>query len=64
MTNGLTVSWSSPYRAAIFIGPDAQNQLSGKLCGLCGNSNGVKYDDITTKMGELVSIFMVDKILH
>ncbi len=49
MGNGFVIYWSAPFRAVIHIEPQATQQFKGNLCGLCGNYNGVKYDDLTTR---------------
>ena len=54
MNNGITVYWSKPDKALIVLDP-ANANLTGNLCGLCGNRNVVKYDDLMTETGELVS---------
>ncbi|XP_072040242.1 IgGFc-binding protein-like [Amphiura filiformis] len=55
MNNGITIYWSSPYRALIQIDADADAMLTGNVCGLCGNNNDIKYDDFTTPDDTLVS---------
>ena len=54
LDNGITVYWSKPYKTLIILDP-SKAELFGNLCGLCGNRNEVKYDDIKTDTGELVS---------
>ena len=63
MNNGLTVYWSDPFRASIQTSPDSQEALSGSLCGLCGNYNGIKFDDFTTKENEVVIFFVLKLIV-
>ncbi|XP_072039800.1 zonadhesin-like [Amphiura filiformis] len=55
LNNGLTIYWSAPYRATIQIQPEAAAALNGNICGLCGNNNGKKYDDFTTRENSKVS---------
>ncbi|XP_072039405.1 zonadhesin-like [Amphiura filiformis] len=53
--NGIQIYWSRPHRAVIQIDPEADASLTGNLCGLCGNNNNKKYDDLTTPDGKHVS---------
>ncbi|XP_072024326.1 uncharacterized protein [Amphiura filiformis] len=55
MSNGITIYWSRPFRAVIEIAPEVTETLSGILCGLCGNNNGIRYDDLATPDKSLVS---------
>ncbi|XP_072042083.1 uncharacterized protein [Amphiura filiformis] len=50
---GLTITWSSPFRAVFEVDPGTQ--LDGILCGLCGINNGIKRDDLETGNREVVT---------
>ena len=60
LNNGINIYWSRPYRAVIHLTDDTL--LAGKLCGLCGNDNKIRYDDFTTPDNNLVSILYIKVI--
>ena len=44
MRNGLKIGWDGHNGVFVDVGPS----LSGKVCGLCGNYNGIAGDDFRT----------------
>ncbi|KAM9673112.1 mucin-19 isoform 1-T1 [Trichechus inunguis] len=49
--SGLTLIWDKNTRVSVILDP----RWNGKVCGLCGNSNGDLKDDFTTRYSSLAS---------
>ncbi|XP_066219423.1 mucin-19-like [Saccopteryx leptura] len=48
---GITVIWDKNTRVSVILDP----RWNGKVCGLCGNSNGDLKDDFTTRYSSLAT---------